>query len=307
MLTIGAEKLGSVVRMNKKQAREEYLRRLSTYGDSSSRDLLKPSGDIRRDAFRARNLSEETLADQVLKNTGVPIPGNKASNSEIEKFSRDILAENYPELADKLNIELNPELKDANALYRQDGSTIVLNPERARKDPVAFASDLFHETGHGYDLEKLKHDGKEINDSTFRKIRSSISGDVDPTDVYEKLNEVTGHHAKIPGLRDGSFGLGALKSYITSGKFRGVAPTLVKGAAAGAGGLASLAAEASDAEDVGESTTQENAMLSERNQDIRDKKMLEAIPDVNKDEAQQELEDMRRGVRRSALTDLLKK
>jgi hypothetical protein len=85
-----------------------------------------------------------------------------------------------------------------------------------------------------------------------------------------------------------------------------MAPVLAKGAAVGAGGLASLAAEASDAEDLGNASEQA-AMLREIDQVNREKKMLGMVPEQNKATVEKELEDQRLGLRRSAIEDLLRK
>jgi hypothetical protein len=88
--------------------------------------------------------------------------------------------------------------------------------------------------------------------------------------------------------------------------YRSIAPTLLKGLGAAAGGAASLAAEASDAEDLGNAPEQAT-MLREIDQANREKKMLGMIPEQNKAAVEKELEDQRLGLRRSAIESLLKK
>ena len=70
--------------------------------------------------------------------------------------------------------------------------------------------------------------------------------------------------------------------------------------------MASLAAEASDAEDLGNAPEQA-AMLREIDQANREKAMLQATPEKNRPAVQDELEDQRLGLRRSAIESLLKK
>lgn len=87
---------------------------------------------------------------------------------------------------------------------------------------------LLHEAGHQYD-DKMKvidpktnlpHIGKELDLGTLRKARDSGVDlkNLDPSQVYEMYAK--GHHANIPDLREGSYGLGALKSMLKSGTFK---------------------------------------------------------------------------------------
>lgn len=89
-------------------------------------------------------------------------------------------------------------------------------------------------------------------------------------------------------------------------KIKSISPTLLKGLGTAAGGAASLAAEASDAEDLGNAPEQA-AMLREIDQANREKKMLGMVPEQNKATVEKELEDQRLGLRRSAIEDLLRK
>lgn len=89
-------------------------------------------------------------------------------------------------------------------------------------------------------------------------------------------------------------------------KIKASTPMLLKGLGTAAGGAASLAAEASDAEDLGNAPEQA-AMLREIDQANRERKMLGMIPEQNKAIVEKELEDQRLGLRRSAIEDLLRK
>lgn len=86
----------------------------------------------------------------------------------------------------------------------------------------------------------------------------------------------------------------------------GLAPFLGKTAVSAAGGLASLAAEASDAEEEG-SSAEQAALLRDIDQRNREKTMLQAVPEQNQQSVKDELEAQRLGLRRSAIEDLLKK
>jgi hypothetical protein len=89
-------------------------------------------------------------------------------------------------------------------------------------------------------------------------------------------------------------------------KLRSLAPMLAKGAAVGAGGLASLAAEAADSSEEG-SSSEQAALMRDIDQRNREKKILDMVPEQNKANVQQELENQRLGLRRSAIEDLLRK
>jgi hypothetical protein len=169
-------------------------------------------------------------------------------------------------------------------------------------------ADVLHEGAHAYD--KIKKIVPEISQDDFnkelRKLKASGFDlkNADPAHIYELI--AAKHHAQIPDLREGTFGLGALKSYLKSGTFKGMAPILAKGAAVGAGGLASLAAEAADSSEEG-SSTEQAALLRDIDQTKREKKMLGMIPEKNKTTVEQELENQRLGLRRSAIENLLRK
>jgi hypothetical protein len=287
----------------RKKALEDFAKDVER-GTPLAEDYVGKSSNIMKDALRARNLAEESLAQKVLDNTGIPIPDKTTSLSRKEDFLNQLLQERYPELKSDVSF------KDMNgSVGEYEGGKIFLNKNLANKrDIQQLTSDMLHEGGHGYD-ESKKIIPKVSQDDFMKEMRKlKASGfdlkNADPAQVYEKI--AGKHHAQIPDLREGTFGLGALKSYLKSGTFKGMAPVLAKGAAVGAGGLASLAAEASDAEDLGNAPEQA-AMLREIDQANREKAMLQATPEKNRPAVQDELEDQRLGLRRSAIESLLKK
>ena len=286
----------------RKKALEDFAKDVER-GIPLAEDYVGKSGDVLKDALRARNLSEEALAQKVLDNTGVPIPDMTSSVSKKEDFLNRILQERYPEI--KKPIELKDMADNAGEYF--NGKVSLNKNLMNNRDIVKLTSDVLHEGGHGYDdVKKLaSFDGDDFN-KELRRLRAEGFDlkNADPAQVYEMMAKK--HHAQIPNLREGTFGLGALKSYLKSGTFKGMAPVLAKGAAVGAGGLASLAAEASDAEDLGNASEQA-AMLREIDQVNREKKMLGMVPEQNKATVEKELEDQRLGLRRSAIEDLLRK
>jgi hypothetical protein len=287
----------------RKKALEEYAKSVEG-GNPLAEDFVGKSENPLRDALRARNLAEESLAQKVLDNTGIPIPDKTSSWSRKEDFLNQILKERYPEL--KPNVSFKE--MDGN-VGEYVGGKIFLNKNLANtRDIQKLTSDVLHEGAHGYDEAKdiLPRITQDDFNREMRKLKASGFDlkNADPAQVYEMIAKK--HHAQIPDLREGTFGLGALKSYLKSGTFKGMAPVLAKGAAVGAGGLASLAAEASDAEEEG-SSAEQAALLRDIDQRNREKKMLKMVPEQNKAIVEKKLEDQRLGLRRSAIEDLLKK
>lgn len=289
----------------RKQALEKFAKDVEQ-GIPLAEEYIGKTKDPLTNALKARNLSEETLAQKVLDNTGIPIPDNKSPLSKKEDFLNQILKERYPEFDPNLSIkDLDKDIGE----YNYNTKNITLNKKLAKdRDIIQLTSDALHEGGHKYDdIKKIVPD---ISQDDFmkemRKLKSSGFDlkNADPAQVYELI--AGKHHANIPNLRQGTFGLGALKSFLKSGTFKGVGALLGKGLAAGAGGLASLAAEASDAEEEG-SLNQENSLLREIKQKDFEKKIMEAIPEENRSKVQEEFDAQKLGLRRNALIDLLKR
>ena len=204
---------------------------------------IKKSSDIYDNALSARNLAEEALAQKVLDNTGIPIPDKTSSLSKKEDFLNQLLNQQYPEL------KQNVQFKDMDgALGKFDGGKIYLNKELAKsRDIQKMTSDVFHEGGHAYDEFKKIVPDIQVEDfnKELRKLKASGFDlkNADPAQVYELIAK--NHHAQIPNLRNGTYGLGALKSYLKSGTFKAIP---LVGTALGAGlALASGEANAASA------------------------------------------------------------
>lgn len=240
---------------DRKKTLELFAKQLSE-GLPFAEDFIKGDHDIENNSLLARNLSEDSLAQQVLKNTGIPIPHDGVSKAKKEDFINQIVAERYPEFKDP-NIRLGAE--DS---YGK-GKISVYDTGDMNKT----VGKALHEAGHRYDDEILGFQGKNLDLSDLRKAKSSGLDlkQMDPAQVYEIYAK--NHHAQIPNLREGSYGLGALKSMMKSGTFKQVA-----GALPVVGGLAAAAMseDASagvpvlgEANDVGESKSDEFQMLAE--------------------------------------------
>lgn len=286
----------------RKKALEDFAKDVER-GVPLAEDYIGKSGDVFKDALRARNLAEEALAQKVLDNTGVPIPDTSSPISKKEDFLNRILQEHYPEI--KKPIELKEMPGNAGEYL---GGKVSLNKDLIdKRDIVKLTSDILHEGGHGYDdIKKLaSFDGDDFN-KELRRLRAEGFDlkNADPAQVYELMAQK--HHAKIPNLREGTYGLGALKSLLKTGAFKGISPVLIKGAGAIAGGAASLAAEASDSQEEG-SSSEQASLLREIDQANREKKILKSIPEQNRANVQEDLIQQRLGLRRNAIEDLLKK
>jgi hypothetical protein len=217
---------------NKRQKLDQYLKQMKQ-GNPLTDSFVGRTGDVFDDALVARNLSEEALAREFLKNTGLPVPGKGASRAQLEDFLSRSLKEIYP--------EIEPELR-IGGLNDQYGQNRIDISDYTAKQPIETTlGTAFHEGGHAYDKQILGVDGKPISLGDLRKAKSSGLNlkQMDPLQVYDEIVGAK-HHAKIPNLREGSYGFGALKSLLKSGTFKGVGPI-----AATAGAV--TAASASDA------------------------------------------------------------
>ncbi len=203
-------------------------------------DYIKKTPNIYENALRARDLAEEALAQKVLDNTGIPIPDKTSSLSKKQDFLSQLLKEQYPEF------EPDVSFKDTNgSVGEYQGGKIYLNKNAAKtRDIQKLTSDLFHEGAHQYD--EVKNIVPEITQDDFnkelRKLKASGFDlkNADPAQVYEMIAKK--HHAQIPKLREGTFGLGALKNYLKSGTFKAL--PIIGTAAAGAAALSSPDASA---------------------------------------------------------------
>lgn len=233
------------------KALEEFAKDVEM-GIPMAADYLEKDSNIERNALRARTLAEESLANQVLKNTGIPIPDTSAPASKQADFLSQIMKERYPEM--EPNIRVLPDEKITNILggraagfYQPETEfkkpEIVLNELELKKGgPTRAVGTMLHEAGHQYDDRILKKATEELDLETLRKlVREGVDlRGMDPAQVYELYGAK--HHTQIPKLREGTFGLGALKSYLKSGTFKAL--PIIGAAAAGAAALSSPDASA---------------------------------------------------------------
>jgi hypothetical protein len=211
----------------KKEALEKFAKQLSV-GDYSSGNLIMPDKALGTQALQARDIAEQALANEFLKNTGLPVPDRFTSVGKAEDFLNRSLKEAYPELEPNLKLlseKEDPFLKGNLGTYSPKKSGIILN--RAKFSPSDIKDLLattFHEGAHQYDDKILKYRlpkelAQEKSQLDFKKAYDTakeLDRPIDPTEMYEIAAK--GHHARIPKLRDAdSFGLGALKSYLKSG------------------------------------------------------------------------------------------
>lgn len=250
---------------------EQFSKKISDGVDSSAEFIDDPI--LGKQAYAARNLAEDSLANEVLKNTGVPVPNKGAGISKQEDFLNRIIQERYPEISPDVRMA-DLRKHGADGLYVPSKGIIGVD-SKFKDNPLKALSTSLHEAGHQYDDKVLNYDmpyslkssSNQMDTKAMYKKASKAGKELDPTELFETMAK--GHHARIPNLRDAdSYGLGALKSMLKSRTFRGVAPVLAKGALATAGGLASLASEASDSEDAGGSLEQA-AFLRERDEMVR--------------------------------------
>lgn len=254
----------------RRKALEAFSKQLMS-GDERSGSFIDPElPALGNKALASRNLAEDALANEVLKNTGVPIPDKGASRLKQEDFMNRLMKERFPELEPDVRVA-DLSKHEALGLYLPDKNIIGVD-KKLTSDPIKSVSTLLHEGGHAYDNKVLGYDmpdellksKSQMDIKGMYKQAMNSADELDPTQLLETAAK--GHHARIPNLRDAdSFGLGALKSMLKSGTFRGIAPVVAKAGLATAGGLASLASEASDSEDVG-SSTEQNAFLRERDE-----------------------------------------
>lgn len=225
----------------RKKALEEYAKNVEL-GMPQAEDYINKTDNIMQNALRARNLAEEALAQKVLDNTGIPIPDKTAPISKKEDFLNQILQERYPEIKKPIELASMP----GSAGQYVDGKVKLNKDLIGNRDIVKSTSDVLHEGGHNYDdLKKLVTPDSEDFNKELRRLRAEGYDlkNMDPSEIYEAMAEK--HHAKIPKLREGTYGLGALKSYLKSGAFKAIP---VIGTALGAGiALASGEANAASA------------------------------------------------------------
>lgn len=213
---------------NRKKSIEEFLKAIKN--NSYQDDWYSSDNTFRGGILEARDLAGNALAQEVLKNTKVPIPSDGASLSRKEDFLNQMLEERYPEF-DEPNLRLEDISKEKNAkgLYNIANKQIIVNPSSHQSIRELLATTL-HEGGHKYDYTQLGHKipselmqmpGQIDEEKAITK--SFELGDSGKKygglDMYNEAAE--NHHARIPKLRDAkSFEHGALKSMLKSGTFK---------------------------------------------------------------------------------------
>lgn len=223
----------------RKKVLEDFAKDVES-GIPLAEDYIGKTGNTYIDALRARDLSEEALAQKVLDNTGISIPNKNSPMSRKEDFLNRILQENYPEIKNPI------EFRDMNgSVGEYEGGKIFLNKNLAKdRDITKLTSDLLHEGGHGYDDIKKLITPDKVDDfnKELRKLKNNGVDlkNADPAQLYELI--AAKHHAQIPKLREGTYGLGALKSYLKSGAFKAL--PIIGTAATGAAALSSPDASA---------------------------------------------------------------
>lgn len=196
---------------------EQLSKQHNRTGKINTAGLIDPNQIPFNQALDANDLTQQVLAHEVLKNTGVPIPNPGARASTVEDFYHRIMQERYPEL--KPNIDVVKDLaknENARGVYYSGPSLkwIEMDQDLWKKNPESALGTLLHESGHQYDEQIMgRKEGKPINDK-FR-----FPG-MNPDDAYEIVAQ--GHHLEnIPGQRGvGTFGKAALQNLKEKGTFR---------------------------------------------------------------------------------------
>lgn len=192
-------------------------------------------------AMKAGNTFEKSLGRQYLKQTGVSVPNYKnASTDQLEKFSRDLLAEQNPEIKNT-NVKVLPDLKDY-GIYDPNTNTAGISKLK-NKDIEEYTGTLLHEGGHSYDQKKglyLNKDSVDIDSfDKFKKSKLKNMGLKRGSDLAKQessvINEIiqAGHHANIPDVREGTFGRANLLNIMKGKAVKSIpfiGPALVGGA-----------------------------------------------------------------------------
>lgn len=256
---------------------EDFLRSISPEKtDKWSLDRIMASR-----ALQARDLAEDSLANEVLKNTGIPIPNDNAPRLKKEDFLHRLIKERYPEIEPNVNLGLMLEDPTTpEGIFVPNSDTIHV---KNRPSILKNTSTALHEAAHQYDDNVLKFDGTD--DVDFKNLKTNLNPkklitDIDPAEAYEAIAK--GHHANIPKLREGSFGLEALKSMVKSGTFKAIPVIGTAATAAAALSSPDASAAALDAvvpggvESLGPSSEDAAIENPQANPELR-KKLLQGI------------------------------
>jgi len=195
-------------------------------GDVQVDDLIPSDPNYMEKAFASRDLSQGALGSEYLKQTGVSVPDIKTANrSTIESFLNKLKEEAYPELK-KTSVELRDNLPDSLGEYYPDKNKIALSKTNLQ-DVNEMVGTNFHELGHAFDKKSgtLNSTPVDLWTPEKKKLLKSLglkSGNdltkLDASDISEIVQ--LGHHTNIPKLREGSYGMGALKSLVKNKTFK---------------------------------------------------------------------------------------
>jgi hypothetical protein len=197
---------------DRKRDVENFLRKLKHKDSDLTGGFIPGEYSLGKQAIEARDLAEDALANQVLKNTGIPIPHKNASHSKVEDFFNRLVEERYPEI--NPNVQFSDKLVEAHGIYNPHSGNIKINPN-SKKDINSRVATVLHEAGHQYDdqvlgyklPEELRNAHKtQLDIPGMYDAAKKTADELDPTNLYEIAAK--GHHANIPNLREGSFGLG---------------------------------------------------------------------------------------------------
>lgn len=202
---------------------DELAKRLSV-GDDDLSDLISKDASMSQKLTQARNMSEEALARQILKNTGVPIPGPGKTRGQVEDYLQRMLAETHPEVKSPVRIIDNPTVQGelVSGYYSPVSKEIVVGSQVVKRSPTEALATVLHEGAHDYDSNQRGFTGVNRFKSEDVKDILKYRPDENPFALYEAGAKT--HHANIPGLREGTFGFGGLKSYLKNGVFRAMGP-----------------------------------------------------------------------------------
>lgn len=195
---------------------EQLSKQFSKTGRIDTSSAVNPKSNPLYQSLQANDLTQQTLAHEVLKNTGIPIPSPGARTSTIEDFYRRIMQERYPELIPDVDIA---DLKkdDATGIYYpgKDKQWIEIEKDLWKQNPQAAVGTLMHEAGHQYDHKIVN--GKPVSKPINENFRMTGT---DPLDAYEIVGQ--GHHSEnIPGKRGvGTYAKAALENLQKKGDFR---------------------------------------------------------------------------------------
>jgi hypothetical protein len=230
--------------MDNKQRLEilREIQRRAKEGDLDTADFISEKlGPVKR-ATSARDLMEESLSDLVLQDTKYKIPGKGSTKADVTSFLEKVLSEQYPEINPDITIKQQLE---SLGLYDPSNKKIELLADEVKKSPQKALATTFHEGAHQFD--DVKFPGNSVATKELIENRPELTEKIkrmglslDPTEAYEVLGKE--HHLPLSSRSGNTFGLGGLKSYLKSGKFKSVMPGAI-----GTGVAAAMAGSASDA------------------------------------------------------------